>query len=89
MAGCVGCRWAEWDRTKTGRLSPRGDGRCLYPVVLPVLPLSRSWLSGRSPTPLGGWIVRQPGHGDGCPCRSEPEDGGDVHVGRQDGKGGR
>jgi hypothetical protein len=35
---CNGCRFAEWVRTKTDRLSPSGDGQCRYefpPVIMP------------------------------------------------------
>lgn len=36
---CVGCKFAEWDRTPSGRLDPSGNGKCGYLVgVVPKLP---------------------------------------------------
>lgn len=33
---CKTCRYAEWKKTATGRLSPTGDGMCAYDVWHPV-----------------------------------------------------
>ena len=38
MKICVGCIFAKWEKTKNGRLHPKGDGFCEYPVELPPLP---------------------------------------------------
>lgn len=27
---CDGCKYAEWQLTKNGRLHPSGDGKCTY-----------------------------------------------------------
>ena len=54
---CLGCKYAVWYKTKTGRLSPSGDGRCNYEYILPKLPSSMYWMNGE-PEPLGGYINR-------------------------------
>jgi len=58
MKTCKGCKYAEWDRTKTGRLSPTGDGKCKYKYKIPKLPASRYWIGG-DPYPNGGFINRK------------------------------
>lgn len=40
---CTYCRYAEWKKTKVGRLHPGGDGRCTWQIVHPRLPLARQW----------------------------------------------
>jgi len=30
MMTCNGCRFAAWQRTKTGALHPSGDGKCTF-----------------------------------------------------------
>ncbi len=55
---CVGCKFAAWDRTATGRLHPSGDGRCSYQYKLSQLPAAYSWIQGE-PKPWGGWINRR------------------------------
>jgi len=55
---CTKCRHAKWDRTKTGRLHPSGDGKCGYPYKIPQLPGSKYWISG-VPAPYGGIINRR------------------------------
>jgi hypothetical protein len=59
MRNCKGCKFANWDKTKTGKLSPTGDGKCTYEVKLPVLPASMYWSS--APHIYGGHIER---HGE-------------------------
>lgn len=54
---CVGCQYAEWDRTRTGRLSPSGDGRCLFEWAPPPLPSSKYFFT--APIVLGGSISRR------------------------------
>lgn len=46
---CDGCRFAEWEKTASGRLHPSGHGRCAYAANHPV-PASHngSWTQGRS-----------------------------------------
>jgi len=58
MKNCTDCIHAEWDRTKTGRLSPTGDGRCRFDYKPRPLPASMYWISGPS-MPLGGHINRK------------------------------
>lgn len=60
MTDCTHCKWAEWDRTESGRLHPSGDGRCRYPWRMPQLPASMYWIGSRHyPTPSGGYISRK------------------------------
>jgi len=40
---CDGCKYAVWDRTPTGRLSPKGMGACTYVVTVPDIPFAFSW----------------------------------------------
>lgn len=40
MNGCKTCRWAQWERTATGRMSYKNAGHCLYVVQMPPLPHS-------------------------------------------------
>ena len=65
MKTCMGCKYAMWDRTKTGRLSPSGEGRCQFGYVLPKLPQSMYWSSGE-PHPWGGQIERKAELKDHC-----------------------
>ena len=32
---CMGCTFAEWDKTASGRLSPNGGGQCKWTVSIP------------------------------------------------------
>lgn len=66
MKKCVGCRFAEWNRTKAGRLHPSGDGRCNFNTALPVLPASMFWIP--KPCIGGGYINRREEFRDHCPC---------------------
>ena len=58
MKNCTGCKYAIWEKTKTGRLHPSGDGRCKYPYKLPKLPASMYWLYCLD-RPEGGYINRR------------------------------
>jgi hypothetical protein len=40
MKTCKGCKWADWNKTVSGRLHPNGAGRCTFPVKAQVLPYS-------------------------------------------------
>jgi hypothetical protein len=66
MKSCIDCKYAEWDRDKTGKLHISGEGKCKYPCKLPVLPNSRYWLT--LPTPCGGFIHRLHKYKKPCPC---------------------
>lgn len=57
MKSCTHCIHAIWDKTKTGRLSPTGDGRCGKKLKPPKLPAAFFWFS--APKPVGGHINRR------------------------------
>ena len=57
MKNCMGCKYAEWDKTKIGKLHPSGNGKCKYPYQIPDLPNSMYWIG--TPNPLGGFIERK------------------------------
>ena len=65
MKTCKGCKWAEWNRTASGRLHPNGGGRCTFQVKIPVLPQAFYWIGGE-PRPMGGQINRKEEHKDHC-----------------------
>lgn len=67
MKSCVNCKYAEWERTKAGKLHPSGEGVCKYPWKCPPLPASMYWLWIREPTPCGGSISRKNELKDDCP----------------------
>jgi len=71
MKQCIGCVYADFDKTKAGKLHPSGDGRCTYEVVMPTLPASMHWGWGvpRPPRPGGGWINRNDQDRAVCPVR--------------------
>ena len=66
MLNCVGCKHAEWDRAKTGRLSPTGYGKCKYPYKTPKLPASMHWTWWNGPEPSGGLINRKEEFKEDC-----------------------
>lgn len=66
MKNCLGCKYANWDKTETGRLHPSGRGVCSYPWKLPKLPASMYWLGGFEPKPNGGFISRREELKDHC-----------------------
>ena len=66
MKHCNGCKFACWKTTKTGRLSPTGDGICNYRYKTPALPNSMYWLR-QAPTPSGGYINRRKVYDNHCP----------------------
>lgn len=73
---CVGCIYAEWGRTTSGRLHPSGNGRCLYFKRNPRdqrIPAAFYWSSLIPPMPSGGWINRRAKYGvdTGCAFKSE------------------
>jgi len=77
---CLNCRYANWSKTRAGRLHPSGDGRCSFAWLPPPVPKAFYWLGyGTSPKPSGGMIDRRKPHG-GCPChqllQAERSEGG-------------
>ena len=57
MKSCLDCSYAEWDRTKAGKLHPSGDGKCTWEYKEPKIPASFYWVSRYSP--VGGYINRR------------------------------
>ena len=68
MKTCKGCKYAEWDLNKAGKLHPSGNGKCTYKVKIPVLPLSMYWGLNTKPYINGGSINRKEPHQEHCPC---------------------
>ena len=73
---CIGCKYANWQKTSNGRLHPNGEGKCTYVFPdMPVLPMSFMWgysYNDRPPCPKGGRINRTPRFVIGeliCPTR--------------------
>jgi|WetSurMetagenome_2_1015567.scaffolds.fasta_scaffold08100_6 hypothetical protein len=66
MKDCTYCKYADWQRTTTGRLHPSGDGKCSYNYRLPDLPQSMWWLGKEPPKPYGRWITRKQLLDDHC-----------------------
>lgn len=67
MKSCVHCAHAVWEKTKSGKLHPSGDGRCSYPYSVPALPQSMYWIGRTAPAPSGGHINRREELKDHCP----------------------
>jgi len=65
MKTCVGCKYADWQRTSIGRLHPGGIGQCKYPYKIPPLPASMYWFH-EDKTPCGGFINRKNDLKDHC-----------------------
>jgi hypothetical protein len=61
MKSFLNCTHAVWNKTKSGKLHPSGDGTCAYPWKMPQLPASMYWIGSglRAPTPSGGYISRK------------------------------
>ncbi len=66
MKNCTHCTYANWQRTKAGKLHPSGDGKCEYKYDIPALPASMWWLGESPPKPYGGWINRKTEFKDHC-----------------------
>ena len=64
MKECKDCNFAEWDRTKSGRLHPSGDGRCTKIIKMPKLP--QSFYYTVHPNIGGGHINRRETFKDHC-----------------------
>jgi len=57
MKNCTGCKHAEWDKTKSDKLHPSGNGNCRYTYKIPGLPQAFYFMD--SPLVLGGRINRK------------------------------
>jgi len=80
---CMGCGYAEWKKTKTGRLHPSGEGKCTYKYNAPALPNSMHFMGNRQPPePMGGWIDRKHVYETHCPywCPANPSLQGTGHL---------
>ena len=72
MTTCDDCKFAEWNRTKTGRLSPTKIGACERLIRFPLdvrLPHAFYWIGG-GPRPMGGFIKRGEKHPESCAFKS-------------------
>lgn len=59
MKTCNECKYAEWERTKLGRLHPNKQGKCTFPPPrVPALPPAFYWSTFSRPEPKGGHITR-------------------------------
>jgi len=68
MKTCEGCKYAEWQKTESGRLHPSGKGRCGYKYKVPALPASMYWMGSKNgERPYGGCISRIKGLPRHCP----------------------
>lgn len=72
MKTCNGCKWAEWQKTASGKLHPSGEGRCTFVIKMPVLPMAFYYAGETNkrevPRPYGGEINRRRELRDHCPC---------------------
>lgn len=73
---CFGCKYAEWQRTKTGALHPNKQGRCTWKVSIPValysnVPGRFSDKAGENLVLEGHWIERDREHRRVCMVREE------------------
>lgn len=64
MKSCLHCKYAEWDKTTSGRLHPSGDGKCTFAYKAPPLPQSMYFIT--EPKPYGGHINRRTELNDHC-----------------------
>lgn len=67
MNTCINCRFAKWDRTANGRLSPTGSGRCIW--QMPELKIPKCKYFHAPLIPSGGHIDRHDlAHYADCPA---------------------
>jgi hypothetical protein len=64
MKTCVGCKYADWVTTASGRLHPSGYGRCTYVWKAPALPQAFWFLT--EPRLSAGYISRREDLADHC-----------------------
>lgn len=65
MKDCNGCKYAEWAKTKNGRLHPSGDGDCSKLIKIPNIPNAFYYIN--KPTISGGYINRNRTFSTHCP----------------------
>lgn len=72
MPDCTTCAYAEWQRTKAGRLHPSGAGKCTWDgwrkweLPKAFYYITYGWMKV-APQPSGGCISRKDPRSD-CPC---------------------
>ena len=66
---CRTCRWAEWERTPTGRIKQNCSGQCVYPVAHIRLPdsITENVMFTKNPPRNAIWTK----DGTNCPCWEE------------------
>lgn len=74
---CNGCKFAEWERTASGRLHPQKQGRCTYLKQHPIkisLPAAfyfgTIWNRDVTLQIGGGWIERDYDYTHDCPTKT-------------------
>lgn len=69
MNKCLTCRFADWNKTKTGKLHPDGLGRCTVKIPELVIPKVYYWIGfgHGQPRPCGGGIDRREKDDRDCP----------------------
>ena len=70
MKQCKDCKYAEWAKTKAGKLHPTGAGRCTYDVTLPAIPQAFYFVT--KPLIGGGYIFRNEELKDHCVYYARP-----------------
>jgi len=66
MKTCNECKYADWNRTTSGRLHPSGDGFCTYKLT-PQIPNAFSIIK------VGGGISRRRTYNIRCPYWAKDE----------------
>jgi len=70
---CITCVYASWEKTKNGRLSPTGSGRCLWDRPC-VIPASMYFFGKAELKPMGGYINRHEKLKESCLCWEKKDD---------------
>jgi len=74
MKTCDKCKYAEWERTKVGRLHPNRRGMCTFKIKVPELPNAFFWVSDSHLFPAGGPIKRGRVYEKHCPYAAPVKD---------------
>ncbi len=73
---CADCKFAEWERTTTGRLSPNGRGQCTWVKTMRVAASAHVPFAGEARTRVtfkGGTIWRKDDPPIQCPVFEHAE----------------
>lgn len=73
---CVGCKFANWSRTKTGALHPNGSGKCTWKATMKVPGSFNDYLyfrklADRQLEFAGGYIDRRAKHPVNCDVKEQ------------------